>query len=65
LQVSAFSSAVPPVSVANVVVDPGFSTLVDTMVLQMFDEEDYSQWLYSRIVHLVTPRQAQMSPIPL
>ena len=54
LQVSAFSDAVPPVSVENVVVDPGFSTMVDTMVLQMFDEEDYSQWQYSRIIHLVT-----------
>ncbi|HUI92231.1 MAG TPA: DUF2341 domain-containing protein [Chitinivibrionales bacterium] len=51
---SAFSDAVPPVSVSNVVVDPGFPTHVDTMVLQMFDEEDYSQWPYSRTVHLVT-----------
>jgi hypothetical protein len=51
---SAFSDAVPPVNVNNVVVDPGFSTMVDTMVLQMFDEEDYSQWQSSRIIHLVT-----------
>jgi hypothetical protein len=54
LQVSAFSVVVPPVNVANVVVDPGFTTLVDTTVLQMFDEEDYSQWPYSRTIHLVT-----------
>jgi hypothetical protein len=51
---SAFSDAVPPVDVADVQVDPGFPTHVDTMVLQMFDEEDYSQWPYSRTVHLVT-----------
>jgi hypothetical protein len=54
LQVSAFSNAVPPVNVTNVVVDPGFYTTVDTMVLQMFDEEDYGQWPYSRTIHLVT-----------
>jgi hypothetical protein len=59
---SAFSGAVPPVDVPNVVVDPGFSTTVDTVVLQMFDEEDYNLWQYSRTLHLVTtPSGANIS----
>ncbi len=54
LQVSAFVATVPPVSVANVTVESGFPTTVDPVTLQTFDEEDYSQWSYSRTIHLVT-----------
>ncbi len=54
LQVSAFVATVPPVTVANVTVESGFPTAVDPVTLQTFDEEDYTQWSYSRTIHLVT-----------
>jgi Concanavalin A-like lectin/glucanases superfamily/Domain of unknown function (DUF2341) len=54
LQVSAFVATVPPVTIGNVTVESSFPTVVDPVTLQTFNEEDYSQWSYSRTIHLET-----------